>query len=146
MQHHPALPYQELASFISILASKESLAAKALILEVPLAPQLAAMLATIPHDESGFLFPGKPKTHMTTAATLKLLQGLHPGKTCHGFRSSFRDWAADNTSYPRDVAEAALAHVIKDKTEAAYRRTTMLEKRANLMQDWATHCYTTVTS
>jgi integrase len=183
VQHRPALPYQEMASFMSILASKESLAAKALTLqvltatrpteaiaarwsefdlvknlwtipkdrmkagrehEVPLAPELAAMLATLPHHESGFLFPGKPKAHMTTAATLKLLQGIHPGKTCHGFRSSFRDWAADSTNYPRDVAEAALAHMIKDKSEAAYRRTTMLEKRANLMQDWATHCYTTV--
>lgn len=60
--------------------------------------------------------------------------------TAHGFRSTFRDWAADQTGYPRDVAEMALAHTIKDKSEAAYRRSDMLERRARLMQDWATYC------
>jgi integrase len=67
---------------------------------------------------------------------------MEPGLSCHGFRSSFRDWAADQTNYPRDVAEAALAHAIKDKTEAAYRRTTMLEKRREMMAAWEAHCYT----
>lgn len=116
--------------------------------KVPLSSQLLAMLSIMPRHESGFLFPGKSEPgkldkHITTASTLKLLQGIHPAKTCHGFRSTFRDWAADSTSYSREVAEAALAHMIKDQSEAAYRRTTMLEKRANLMQDWATHCYAT---
>ena len=62
---------------------------------------------------------------------------LTPGMVPHGFRSSFRDWAADMTAYPRDVAEAALAHALKDKTEAAYRRSDLFEKRARLMADWA---------
>lgn len=109
--------------------------------QIPLAPKLVAMLAAMPRDKSGFLFPGKPGMHMTTAATLKLLQEAHPGITCHGFRSTFRDWAADSTSHSGDVAEAALAHAIKDRTEAAYRRTTMLEKRRLLMVEWAEYCY-----
>jgi integrase len=58
----------------------------------------------------------------------------------HGFRSTFRDWAAETTSYPHELQEIALAHTQSDKTEAAYRRGDMLEKRAQLMQDWANHC------
>jgi integrase len=63
---------------------------------------------------------------------------IFPGDiTVHGFRSSFRDWAALETTYKREVVEAALAHTNKDKTEAAYLRTDMLELRAALMEDWA---------
>jgi hypothetical protein len=57
--------------------------------------------------------------------------------TAHGFRSTFRDWAAEQTNYPRDVAEMALAHAIGDKVEAAYRRGDLFEKRRVMMQDWA---------
>jgi integrase len=57
----------------------------------------------------------------------------------HGFRSTFRDWAGELTSYPRDLCEMALAHAIKDKTEAAYRRLSMIEKRRPMMEDWAKH-------
>jgi len=60
--------------------------------------------------------------------------------TMHGFRSTFRDWAAEATSYPREVAEAALAHVNKDRVEAAYLRGDHLEKRRRLMADWAEYC------
>jgi len=60
--------------------------------------------------------------------------------TVHGFRSSFRDWAAEVTNFPREVAEAALAHVLSDKTEAAYRRRDLFEKRRRLMQAWAEWC------
>ena len=55
----------------------------------------------------------------------------------HGFRSSFRDWAAEETDHPREVVEAALAHVVKNKVEAAYRRTDLFERRRRLMEDWA---------
>ena len=55
----------------------------------------------------------------------------------HGFRSTFRDWAAERTNYPRDVAEMALAHAIGDKVEAAYRRGDLFDKRARMMADWA---------
>jgi len=97
----------------------------------------------MPH-RNGWLFPGSGRKPgpLTIAATLKLLKELRPGLTAHGFRSTFRDWAADQTGYPRDVAEMALAHTIKDKSEAAYRRSDMLERRARLMQDWATYCGT----
>ena len=60
--------------------------------------------------------------------------------TVHGFRSAFRDWAAEQTSVPREVAEAALAHTIENKVEAAYRRTDLFEKRRTLMNRWAEHC------
>ena len=57
--------------------------------------------------------------------------------TAHGFRSSFRVWCAEQTSFPRDVAEAALAHVVRDATEAAYMRSTFFEKRRELMTEWS---------
>jgi integrase len=62
--------------------------------------------------------------------------------TAHGFRSTFRDWCAEQTNYPREVAEAALAHAVGDKVEAAYRRGDLFEKRAQLMKDWAAFCGT----
>lgn len=62
------------------------------------------------------------------------------GATPHGFRSSFRDWAGDKTSHPREIAEAALAHKIGSEVELAYRRGDALEKRRMLMDDWADYC------
>ena len=63
--------------------------------------------------------------------------GLRGDYVPHGFRSSFRDWAAEQTSFPREVAEAALAHVNADKTEAAYQRGDLFEKRRRMMEAWA---------
>ena len=60
--------------------------------------------------------------------------------TVHGFRSSFRDWCAEQTNFPREVAEAALGHVVGDSTERAYRRGDVLEKRRRLMEAWAAYC------
>jgi integrase len=60
--------------------------------------------------------------------------------TVHGFRSSFRDWAGNETHFPRELAEAALAHVVGDKAEQAYRRSDALEKRRALMEAWAAYC------
>ena len=62
--------------------------------------------------------------------------------TVHGFRSTFRDWAAERTSYPREVCDMALAHAISDKVEAAYRRGDLVEKRRRLMLEWAKFCDT----
>ena len=62
--------------------------------------------------------------------------------TVHGFRSTFRDWAAESTTYPGEVVEMALAHAIKNLTEAAYRRGDLMEKRSQLMEDWALYCKT----
>ena len=112
---------------------------------VPLAPPVVAMLRALQRT-ADYVFPGKPGKPITTAATLKLLQTHHPELSAHGFRSTFRDWAAERTAYPSEVVEAALAHTIKNKTEAAYRRTDLLERRAKLMADWARFCTTTNTS
>ena len=60
--------------------------------------------------------------------------------TVHGFRSTFRDWAAESTPYPGEVVEMALAHAIKNLTEAAYRRGDLMEKRSLLMQEWGIYC------
>lgn len=78
---------------------------------------------------------GEPLSNMTFLTMLKRMN--RQDLTAHGFRSTFRDWAAETTSYPREVAELALAHAIGDKVEAAYRRSDLLEKRRNLMNDWA---------
>jgi integrase len=74
------------------------------------------------------------------APMLELLKSVRPGITVHGFRSSFRDWAAERTNYPNIVVEAALAHAISNKVEAAYRRGDLFEKRRRLMADWAAWC------
>jgi len=90
---------------------------------------------------SDFVFPGqslkKPLSDMTL---LKILRDMDIGATVHGFRSSFRDWVAEETSYQGEVAEAALAHAIPNRVEAAYRRTSFLEKRKPLMNDWSAFC------
>ncbi len=70
----------------------------------------------------------------------QLLQDDYPKLTVHGFRSTFRDWCAEITSYPREVAEAALAHSIKDATERAYQRGDIFKKRLRLMNTWADYC------
>jgi integrase len=69
-----------------------------------------------------------------------LLRRIDSPYTAHGFRSSFRDWAGDKTTFPREVAEAALAHAIGNETDAAYRRSDALEKRRKLMDAWAAFC------
>ncbi|HEX8414171.1 MAG TPA: integrase arm-type DNA-binding domain-containing protein [Sphingomicrobium sp.] len=87
------------------------------------------------------VFPGQNlKRPLSDMTLLKVMRDLETGVTVHGFRSAFRDWAADETSYPGEVAEAALAHAIPNKVEAAYRRTDFLEKRRALMRDWAAFC------
>jgi integrase len=74
-------------------------------------------------------------------AMLMLLRDMRPGLTVHGFRSTFRDWAAERTSFPRELAEAALAHIVGSATERAYQRGDLFEKRRQLMQAWAEFCY-----
>ncbi len=81
---------------------------------------------------------GKQLSDVAVSKSVKAAGGAE--LTLHGMRSTFRDWAAEATNYPREVAEAALAHVLKDKTEAAYQRGDLLEKRARLMADWAEFC------
>ncbi len=95
--------------------------------------------------QTDFVFPGdrrgKPLSNMSMLMTLRRMG--HDEITAHGFRSTFRDWAAELTTFPPEVAEAALAHVVGDRTEAAYRRGDLFEKRRRLMESWAAHCATT---
>lgn len=87
------------------------------------------------------VFPGtRPKQPMSDMTLTKLLREMKVPYTTHGFRSSFRDWASEETDVQGEVAEAALAHMVQNKTEAAYRRGNLLEKRRQLMSDWARYC------
>ncbi|HQS47790.1 MAG TPA: integrase arm-type DNA-binding domain-containing protein [Xanthobacteraceae bacterium] len=109
-------------------------------------PALAVLDAVAPlrradDDGSGFLFPGqRPMRPLSGMAMEMLLRRQKLDITVHGFRSSFRDWAAEETAFPREIAEAALAHVVGDTTERAYRRGDALEKRRELMKAWAAFC------
>ena len=90
---------------------------------------------------SNLLFPGRDvRLPLSDMTLLKVLRYAELPYTVHGFRSAFRDWAAEQTSYPGEVAEAALAHTVANKVEAAYRRTNYLDKRRDMMADWATFC------
>ena len=93
-------------------------------------------------NDHEFVFPGgRPRKPLSNMAMLKLLQRMGRGDlTAHGFRSSFRDWAAERTGFPHEVAEMALAHTVSDKVEAAYRRGDLFQKRRQLMEAWAKHC------
>lgn len=184
VQHHPALPYVEVASFVAALREQPGTAARALELviltaartseaieatwaeidfdaaawtvpaertktrkehRIPLAPAAVALLRgqQTAQREAGykgdFVFPGdKPGRALSNMAMLALLRRMgRDDFTVHGLRSTFRDWTAERTNYPREVAEQALAHAIPDKVEAAYRRGDLFEKRRRLMQDWA---------
>jgi len=72
---------------------------------------------------------------------LMLVRSIRPGSTVHGFRSTFKDWCAEQTNYPNFVSEAALAHVVADKVEAAYRRGELIERRRSLMEAWCKYCH-----
>jgi integrase len=182
VEHHPALPYDEMGAFMPLLRAETGVAALALeflILtaartgevigttwgeldldqkvwtvpaermkakrehRVPLSPAALKILATLEQMRTNdFVFPGgkagKPLSNMAMLALLKRME--RSDLTAHGFRSTFRDWTAERTSYPREVAEAALAHTVGDKVEAAYRRGDLFEKRGRLMNEWAKHC------
>jgi integrase len=94
-------------------------------------------------DDSGaYVFPGQrrggPLSSMAMEMILRRMKVENV--TVHGFRSAFRDWAGEETQYPREVAEAALAHIVGDETERAYRRGDALEKRRSLMDEWSAFC------
>jgi len=107
---------------------------------VPLSTQAQRLLDEIPRfgDGTDFLFPNTRGTGvLSDMAMTQTMRRLGLKYVPHGFRSTFRDWAGDSTEYPRELAEAALAHTLQNKVEAAYRRKTALERRRALMQDWA---------
>lgn len=180
--HHAALPYTEVPSFIASLRNSASgeitkLAFEFLILtalrtseillakwgeldlansvwvipanrmkakrehRVPLGPACISLLKRAKNlaCDSEYIFPGRsPDKPLSNMAFLMTLRRMKLEITAHGFRSSFRDWTSEQTNFPRDVCEMALAHTIKDKVEAAYRRGDLFEKRRELMKAWAT--------
>ncbi|CFL24490.1 tyrosine-type recombinase/integrase [Burkholderia pseudomallei] len=107
---------------------------------IPLSPEaLALVKPLIDAGSSEFLFPAsKGNGHLSNMAMRQLLKRMkREGLTVHGFRSTFKHWARETTDYAREVLAAALAHIIGDKTAAAYARGDLFMKRASLMQDWA---------
>ena len=185
VEHHAALPYAELPSFLLALREQQGAAARALefaILtaarsgevrgarwseidlidkvwtiparrmkggrehRIPLAPRaLAIMREMHAHADDGFVFPGnRPGKPFSKMAIPDVLHRMGRGDvTVHGFRSSFRDWAAETTGYPNHVVEQALAHAIGNAVEKAYRRSDLFDKRRKLMGAWATFCTST---
>ncbi|MCP5346317.1 MAG: tyrosine-type recombinase/integrase [Pseudomonadales bacterium] len=185
VNHHPAMPHDDVPDFMAELAgnrSISSLALRFLILtatrtsevlnaqwkeidldagiwiipaermktrrehRVPLSDKAMDILDALPRiDNNPHLFPGtRHGQPLSNMALLQLMRGMGYGVkgirgnyVPHGFRSSFRDWSGEVSSFPRDVAEMALAHVIENKVEAAYRRGDLFTKRRQMMQEWA---------
>ena len=110
---------------------------------VPLCSRAVAILAEMePLRDGKHVFPGQRREQpLSTMALEMVLRRMKvEGSTVHGFRSSFRDWAGNRTSFPRELAEHALAHALGDKAEQAYRRDDALERRRPLMEAWAAFC------
>jgi integrase len=114
---------------------------------VPLSSRALAILQEMTDPRNGentFIFPGgkrgRPLSNMAMATVLRRMD--RDDITVHGFRSTFRDWAAECANYPNEVVEMALAHAVSDKVEAAYRRGDLFEKRRQLMADWEAYCTT----
>jgi integrase len=112
---------------------------------VPLSPRALRIVTDLQDSRTNdFVFPGekagRPLSGMAMEMVLRRMKIQNA--TVHGFRSSFRDWAAECTNFPNEVCEAALAHVIENKAEAAYRRGDLFEKRRKLMDAWAAYCGT----
>jgi integrase len=182
-RHLPALPYEDIAAFMTELRGNDSVSARALeftILtaartsevinatwreinrdektwvipaarmkanrthRVPLSQRALDILAALPREDDNLhLFVGAERgAPLANTAMLDLMRNLRPDFVPHGFRSTFRDWAAECTNYPREVCEMALAHSNKDKTEAAYQRSDLFAKRRELMNEWTKYCAT----
>lgn len=181
VEHHAALPYQQIGPFVAALRQQAGTAARAVELitltacrtseafnakaaefdlqagiwtiprdrtkagrehRVALSRQAVRLLKSLTPDEQGHVFPGaKEGKPLSNMAGLQLLKRMGLGDfTVHGLRATFKTWATEQTSYPRETVEGALAHAVRDKVEAAYLRGDALEKRRRLMQAWADHC------
>jgi integrase len=181
VRHHPAMPWQDLSSFMKQLRARDGISPRALEFaimtaarsgevrhatwseidlesglwvipaekmkagrehRVPLSAPVKALLEATPRIvDCPYVFPGscnKPMSDMSLSAVLKRMELSQ--YTVHGFRSAFRDWAAETTDHHPETVEMALAHAVANKVEAAYRRGDMLAKRHRLMEDWSTWC------
>jgi integrase len=182
VEHHAALPYARIGTFLAALRKQDCISARALEILILAATRtgetlgatwnevdMGAKLWTLPSGRmkagkehrvplsdaalsvlrqmhairhSDYVFPGaRDGRPLSETSLLMLLRRMGRGDiTAHGFRSTFRDWAAERTNFPREVAEMALAHAIPDAVEAAYRRGDLFEKRRKLMDAWAAYC------
>jgi integrase len=181
IEHHPALPYDQLPAFMAELRQREGTAASALIFtiltaarsgevlgarwpeidlekgvwtvpagrmkasrehRVPLSQAAVKLLRDLPTEQGNdFVFVGPRAGGLSDPSMAALLGRMgRADVTVHGFRSCFRDWAAEQTAFPHDVVEMALAHTVGSKVEVAYKRTDLFEKRRKLMAAWATFC------
>jgi integrase len=164
VKHHPALPYAELPAFMASLATDTSNAAAMLrfiiatvcryneanemdhpsevkdnVWTIPAVRMKAERPHAVPLTAAAMACFPIPRVSDVSLANC-IARHTNSPATTHGFRSTFRDWCGDCTSFPRELAEAALAHVVKDDTEAAYRRGTALEKRRVMLSAWADYC------
>ena len=186
VQHHRAMPIDDMPAFATELRQREGTAARALefaILtaarsgevrgatwseldmdagvwtipagrmkagrehRVPLSKTTVKLLEKLPKGASaGLVFPGtKDSKTLSDMSLTAVLRRMEVDAVPHGFRSTFRDWVGDRTSFPRDLAELALAHVIANKTEEAYRRSDAIERRREMMEAWAAFIETSKT-
>lgn len=112
---------------------------------VPLSPQALAVLRSamaIRREGTELIFPGVNGGAMSDMTLLGVLRRMKEATTVHGFRSSFRTWVAEETNFPGEVAEAALAHQNRNEVERAYQRGSLLDKRRTLMDTWGDYCVT----
>ncbi|MFA5952272.1 MAG: integrase arm-type DNA-binding domain-containing protein [Hyphomicrobium sp.] len=108
---------------------------------VPLTGRCIEIFDSMDAYPSPWLFPGRnPNKKLSNMAMAECLRGLNVDATVHGFRSTFRDWVGDCTAFPREIAEAALSHLVGDEAEQAYRRSDALERRRKLMLSWEKFC------
>jgi integrase len=111
---------------------------------IPIAPQAVAIFASLPIlPESDYVFPGYRRRRPLSGMAMEML--LRRMNCCtitvHGFHSTFRDWAAEETNFPREIIELCLAHDIAKEVERAYRRSDLLFKRRGLLKQWADYCF-----
>jgi integrase len=107
---------------------------------VPLSAEVVDLLNRLPRSGDYVFISARAGKPLSNMALLELMRGMAPGYVPHGFRSTFRDWAAETTAYPSEVVEMALAHSIESKVEAAYRRGDLFSKRRAVMDAWAEYC------
>lgn len=114
---------------------------------VPLSTRALAILNEQPHtDGNEYVFASPRGGQLSDMTLTAVMRRMNVDAVPHGFRSTFRDWAAERTNFPREAAEMALAHTIESKVEAAYRRGDLFEKRRLMMEEWAKHCERTETA
>lgn len=112
---------------------------------VPLSSQAIKLLKQLPRiSASPYIFPSPTAKMLSDMSMVKVTRDMQIDAVPHGFRSTFRNWAAECSTYPRELAEQALAHTLESKVEAAYMRSDLLERRRALMQDWGNYCLSVV--